>query len=150
MNDVVVALALVAAALNLLAAGVGGWAWYRFSPTRVFWVLLRAGQLAAVAVGLLAGGLAAAGRSSSDDLFYVYALVPLGVGLIAEQLRLTSAETVLAARGLASAREVGGLPEDDQRAVVLAVVRREVGVMALAALVVCVLELRAAGTAHGL
>ena len=150
MNDVVVASALVTGALNLVAAGVGGWAWYRVSPSRGFWVLLRAGQVAAVVVGLLAGGLAAAGRYSSDDLFYLYALVPLGVGLIAEQLRLTSAETVLAGRGLESAAEVGALPEAEQRGVVLAVVRREIGVMALAALVVCFLELRAAGTAHGL
>jgi hypothetical protein len=136
--------------LNLVAAGVGGWAWYRVAPSRSFWILLRSGQGAAVVVGLLAGVLAAAGRSSSDWLFYLYALVPLGVGLIAEQLRLTSAESVLAARGLAGADEVGRLPEGEQRAVVLAIVRREIGVMALAALVVCFLELRAAGTAHGL
>ena len=53
-------------------------------------------------------------------------------------------------RLLSAAAEVGALPEAEQRGVVLAVVRREIGVMALAALVVCFLELRAAGTAHGL
>jgi hypothetical protein len=140
----------VAAAVNLVAGAIGGWAWYRVSTGRAFWVLLRVGQACAVGVGLFAAGLAAAGRESSDGLFYLYALLPLGIGLIAEQLRLTSAETVLGARGLAGAQDVGRLPEDQQRSVVLAIVRRETGVMALAALVVCFLELRAAGTAHGL
>jgi hypothetical protein len=150
VTEAVVVSALVAAAVNLIAGALGSWAWYRVTPSRAFWLVLRAGQTAAVVVGIEAGVLAAAGRSSSDKLFYLYSLLPLGIGLMAEQLRATSAHTVLAARGLTGAREVGELPEEQQRSVVLAIVRREIGVMALAALVVCFLELRAAGTAHGL
>ncbi len=44
---------------------------------------------------------------------------------------------------------MGGLPEDEQHELVAAIVRREIGVMALSALVVVFLALRAAGTAHG-
>jgi hypothetical protein len=89
------------------------------------------------------------GRLASADLFYLYALLPLAIGLVAEQLRILAAEQVLAARGLADAQAVGELEEADQQSVVVAILRREMGVMAAAALVVCFLALRAAGTAHG-
>ena len=62
---------------------------------------------------------------------------------VAEQLRITSAESVLAARGLESAQDMRGLDEAAQRSIVLAIVRREIGVMALAALVILGLALRA-------
>jgi len=48
---------------------------------------------------------------------------------------------------LEDAQAVGRLDERGQRSVVLAIVRREIGVMALAALVVAFLALRAYGTA---
>ncbi|MEA2186098.1 MAG: hypothetical protein QOK16_1109, partial [Solirubrobacteraceae bacterium] len=54
------------------------------------------------------------------------------------------AEQVLENRGLPDAQAVGALPEAEQRSIVLSVVRREIGVMALAALVVALLALRAA------
>jgi hypothetical protein len=69
------------------------------------------------------------------------------VSFVAEQLRLVAAEQVLARRDLESARDMEGLPEDQQRLIVFEIVRRETGVMAVAALVVCVLALRAAGVA---
>ncbi len=65
---------------------------------------------------------------------------------MAEQLRLVAADQVLSGRDLDDAREVATLPETEQQAIVLAILRREMGVMALAALVICVLALRAAGT----
>ena len=43
--------------------------------------------------------------------------------------------------------EVGELPEEEQRTVVVAIVQRELGVMVIAALVIVVLLARAAGTA---
>jgi hypothetical protein len=66
---------------------------------------------------------------------------------VAEQFRVTSAETVLEARGLEDAAAVGRLDEAGQRSVVLAILRRELGVVALAAGVVAFLALRAYGTA---
>jgi hypothetical protein len=68
---------------------------------------------------------------------------------VAEQLRVISAQTILDRRELADARAVGELPEDEQRSVVAEIMRRELGVMTLSALVVVFLALRAAGTAHG-
>jgi hypothetical protein len=82
-----------------------------------------------------------------SSLHVIYGLLPLLVSFIAEQLRLASAQMVLDAQGYESSAEVGKLPSDEQQAVVLAIVQREMGVMAIAALVVVVLLARAAGTA---
>ncbi len=149
MNEAVVVGALVAAVVNAIPATLGGWSWYRWRPSRPFWVLLRIGQGAAVVFALAVGVLAAAGHTSSVRLFYLYALLPLAVAFVAEQLRIASAQTILDQRGLDNAQEVGRLPEAEQHAVVAAIVRREQGVMALSALVVVFLLLRAAETAHG-
>jgi hypothetical protein len=153
MTEAIVAGALAVAALNAASGMLGAWLWYLGQPTvraaRLFWVLLRAGQGSALTLALAAGSLAAAGNYSRDRLFYVYALVPLAVAFIAEQLRVASAEVVLEQRGLAGAEAVGALPEHEQRGLVAQIVRREIGVMATSALVVAFLALRAAGTAHG-
>jgi hypothetical protein len=153
MTQAVVAGSIVVAAFNALAGLLGAWLWHDGDPGEraagSFWLLLRAGQGAALVLALAVGSLAAAGNYSTDRLFYLYALLPLAVGLIAEQLRLASAQTVLDQRELADARAVGALPAAEQRRVVRDIVRREIGVMALSALVVVFLALRAAGTAHG-
>ena len=81
------------------------------------------------------------------SLHLIYGLLPLLVSFIAEQLRLASAQMVLDARGYESTDEVAQLPAEDQKALVTAIVQREMGVMAIAALVVVVLLVRAAGTA---
>lgn len=149
MTSAVIAGALVVAALNALPGLVGGWLWYRGERSRAFWVLLRVGQGSALAFALAVGSLAAASRYASDQLFYLYALLPLAIGFVAEQLRVASAQTILDQRELPDAHAVGELPEREQRGVVAEIVRREMGVMALSALVVVFLALRAAGTAHG-
>jgi hypothetical protein len=110
---------------------------------------LRAGQGSALVLALAVGSLAAAGNFSTEHLFYLYALLPLAIGVVAEQLRVASAQMILDQRDLADAQAVGALPDSEQRLVVREIVRREVGVMALSALVVVFLALRAAGTAHG-
>lgn len=150
MNDAVVVAGLIVAALNGLAAVFGAWSWHREAPSRSFWVLLRVGQVAAVVFAVGVGALAAAGRNSSDGLFYLYALLPLAVAFVAEQLRVASAQTVLDQRGLPNAQAVAELGQEDQHRLVASIVRRETGVMALSAIVVVFLALRAAETAHGL
>ncbi len=140
---------LAASAANGCSGAYGALRWYRVEQSHAFWVGLRLAQAAAVLVAAGVGVLWLTGRRASDDLFYLYALLPLAIGLVAEQLRILAAEQVLAARGLASAQEVGKLEEADQRSVVVSILRREMGVMAAAAVVVCFLLLRAAGTAHG-
>jgi hypothetical protein len=107
------------------------------------------GQGSALTLAIAAAALAAAGRHPREDLFYLYALLPLAVAFVAEQLRVVSAQAVLDQRGLRSAQEVGGLPQAEQHELMAAVLRREMGVMAASALVVVFLALRAAGTAHG-
>jgi hypothetical protein len=154
VTEAVVAASLAVAVLNAVPGLLGGWLWYRGGYTepdrvRAFWVLLRVGQGSALTLAIAVGSLAAAGRSASESLFYLYALLPLAVAFVAEQLRVASAQAILDQRGLADAAAVGGLPQSEQHAVVAEIVRREVGVMATSALVVVFLALRAAGTAHG-
>ncbi len=153
MTQALVAGAIAVAALNAIAGVLGGWLWYDGAPSErqasAFWLCLRIGQGATLTLALAVGSLAAAGNYSTEKLFYLYALLPLAVSFVAEQLRAVSAQAVLDRRGLESARAVGGLAEDEQRGVVLEIVRREIGIMAASALVVVFLALRAAGTAHG-
>jgi hypothetical protein len=149
VNEAVVAGALVVAALNAVAGLLGAWRWYRHEASRGFWVSLRCAQVGALAFALAIGVLALAGRYSSERLFYLYALLPLAIAFVAEQLRVAAAQTILDQRDLPDANAVGELEAAEQRAVVAAIVRRELGVMTLSALVVVFLALRAAGTAHG-
>lgn len=149
MTEALRSAAIAVAVINAIAGAVGLWRWHRGGGSRLFWALLRAAQASAVAFALAVGIVAAAGRYSSEQLFYLYALLPLAIGFVAEQLRIAAAQAVLDQRGLEDAQAVGRLPEREQRLVVLLIVRREIGVMALAALVVAFLALRAAGTAHG-
>jgi hypothetical protein len=163
VTEAVVAGAIAVAALNAVSGLLGASVWYRGElsggastdhgaargPVRAFWLLLRVGQGSALTLAIAVGSLAAAGNYSSEHLFYLYALLPLAVAFVAEQLRVASAQTILDQLGLEDAKAVGALPESEQQTVVLAIVRREIGVMALSALVVVFLALRAASTAHG-
>jgi hypothetical protein len=147
MRDAALATALVAAAVNGLAALAGGWRWWAGEPSRAFWVAIRAGQATAIALAIVAAAGAVSGFAPADGLFWLYALLPVAVGLVAEQFRAASAQTVLDARGLPDAQAVGELEAAEQREIVAAILRREIAVMALAALVVAFLALRAYGTA---
>lgn len=128
------------------AAGAwGAWCWYRVRQSRLFWQLLRAGQVAIVVQAALGGVLLLMGDKQSS-LHIIYGLLPLLVSFIAEQLRIASAQSVLDHRGFESAAAVGKLPDEEQRVVVIAIVQREIGVMVLAAIVMFVLIGRAAMT----
>lgn len=143
-------LGLAVTAVFAVVAVLGAWHWYRFQPSRLFWSLLRAGQVLLVLEVLAGGLLLLIGRDVGDDLHLLYGILPLVVSFVAEQLRITSAETVLEARGLADAQAVGRLPAEQQRSVVVAIVRRELGVMTLAAVFILGLLLRAAFASGGL
>jgi hypothetical protein len=146
VTDVAHVFALLVVISNGIAGVVSAFLWWRLEPHRFAWVLIRAGQAAAVAQAVAAGVLAASGLDPKDSLYWLYALLPVAVGFVAEQLRLASAQGVLDARGLEDAQAVGRLPDDEQRSIVLQIVRRELGVMAAAALVCAFLALRALGT----
>jgi hypothetical protein len=146
VTDAAHVLALLVAISNGIAGVVSAFLWWRVEPHRFAWVLIRAGQAFAVLQAVGAGVLAASGLDPDDSLYWLYALLPVAVGFVAEQLRLASAQTVLDARDLEDAQAVGRLPADEQQSVVLQIVRRELGVMAAAALVITFLALRALGT----
>ena len=146
MKDVHLVVGVTAIVLNALAALLGTWRWWRGEQSVWFWRVLRSGQVVVVLQVALGGILVLIGHKP-PGLHVLYGLLPLLVSLIAEQLRGASAVMVLDARGFESAKDVGRLPEEEQRGVVAALLHRELGVMTLAAWVVVVLLLRAAQTA---
>jgi hypothetical protein len=125
---------------NLAAGAVGGYAWFQSRPSVAFWYLLRVAQTSVVLQLLLGTILLLAGHEAPDDLHYVYGVLPLAVALLAEAMRAGAAEREL--EGL----DFDSLPVDRQRLFANAIVRRETGIMAVSALVVFFLALRAAGT----
>lgn len=126
-----------------LATALGAWRWRQARTSELFWRLLRAAQAALLVEVALGGVLELQGRHASG-LHLLYGLLPLLVSFAAEQLRVSSAEAVLAARGYETPEAVGRLAAEEQRGVVLAILQRELGVMTLGAFVVLLLVLRAA------
>jgi len=146
MKDVHLAVGVLAIAGFAVVGLYGAWRWWRVQPSAWFWRLLRAAQ-AVVVVQVTLGGVLVLIGHKPRGLHVLYGVLPLLVSLLAEQLRGASAQIVLDARGHDSAQAVGKLPEEEQRAVVLAIVQREMAVMSIAALVIVVLLARAAVTA---
>lgn len=146
MKAVHIALGVAAIALTSGAALFGAWCWWRVRTSVWFWRVLRAGQ-AAVVVEVAWGGLLLITGHKAPSLHELYGVLPLLVSLIAEQLRAAAAQMVMDTRGHRSAEEVGGLPPEEQRVIVLSILQREIAVMTLASIVNVVLLARAAGTA---
>ncbi len=142
MTAVHIALGAAVVGVNLAAGLWGAWAWWYERQAPGFWPLLRAGQALVVVQALVGGVLLLAGEEL-PPLHLVYGLTPLGVAFFAEQLRIVSAQAELDKRGLEGRQAVAALSEPDQRRLVRAILRREVGVMAASALVVAVLGVRA-------
>lgn len=136
---------------SLVVTGVatawGAWCWWRWQPGSWFWRLLRAAQATVVLEAALGGVLLLMHRKAVS-LHYLYGVLPILVSFIGEQLRIASAQMIMDARGFGSTAEVGRLPAAEQQQLVRAIVRREVGVMTLAALVMFVLLGRAAMVVH--
>ena len=140
MVGVHIAVGVLLIALNAAAGLVGGIAWYRNRASVPFWYLLRAAQVAVFLQALLGGLLVVTGHEPEQNLHYLYGILPLFVSFIAEGARLDAAQ-----------REVGDLdPEsltaEEQQSLALAIVRREMGIMAASCGVIFFLGLRAAGT----
>jgi heme A synthase len=134
----VVGCALIA--LNLAAFAVGGIAWLRGRSSIPFWYLLRAAQAAVFLQALLGGLLVMTGHEPDDNLHYLYGILPLVVSFLAEGARAGAAQRELGDLDLES------LPAEDQQSLALAIVRREMGIMAVSCGVILFLALRAAGT----
>jgi heme A synthase len=135
-----IAVGICLIALNATAGLVGGIAWYRDRPSIPFWYLLRAAQASVFIQALLGGLLVVTNHEPEEGLHYLYGILPLVVSFIAEGARADAAQ-----------REVGeidyeALPPADQESLALAIVRREMGIMAVSCGVTFFLPLRAAGT----
>jgi heme A synthase len=146
MKEVHLAVGVLAITLNAVVAAYGAWDWWRIRASRWFWRLLRLAQ-GAVVVQVALGGILVLTGHKPKGLHVLYGILPLLVSVIAESLRAATAQTVLDARGYQSAQAVGEQPPEEQRAVVVEILRRELGLMTIAVLVVVVLLLRAAQTA---
>jgi heme A synthase len=126
--------------LNAAAFGSGGVAWLRSQASIPFWYLLRAAQAAVFVQAMLGGLLVFTGHEPSDELHYLYGVLPLVVSLIAEGARAGAAEREL------GDLDIEALPAEAQQSLALAIVRREMGIMAVSCGVILFLALRAAGT----
>ena len=144
MTAVHIALGVALIAVNAIAGLYGAFAWWRERAAPGFWALLRTGQ-ALVMIEAVDGAVLLITGKELPELHLIYGLLPLGVSFFAEQLRLTAAETVLANQGLEGRADVERLPQAEQHELVRVIVRREIGVMAAAAVVVALLGVRAAG-----
>lgn len=145
MKQVHIVVGVVTIALTGAAGVWGAWCWWRVRSSTWFWRLLRASQVAVVIQAALGGVLLLMHRKA-PGLHVLYGVLPLLVSFLAEQLKISSAQMVLDQRGFESAGAVGKLPADEQQAVVVSILQREVGVMVLAAVVNVVLLARAAMT----
>jgi heme A synthase len=135
-----IAVGVLLIVLNAAAGLVGGIAWYRSRASIPFWYLLRAAQAAVFVQALLGGLLVVTNHEPEDSLHYLYGILPLVVSFIAEGARADAAH-----------REVGdldpgSLSPEEQQSLALAIVRREMGIMAVSCGVIFFLGLRAAGT----
>ena len=113
---VAVAVALAALVLNALAALVGGWAWWQVRAAAR--VLDRCCARARPPRSRSPRSPASRPRSAhrpDDGLFWVYALLPVAVSFVAEQLRV-GRHAELDARGIETAQAVGALPEPSRPA----------------------------------
>jgi heme A synthase len=140
MPEVHLAVGVGLIVLNLLAFAFGGVSWLRERPSVPFWYLLRAAQIAVFAQALLGGLLVFTGREATSDIHYLYGILPLVVSFLAEGARAGAAERELGDLDFES------LPADQQQSLALAIVRREMGIMAVSCGVILFLGLRAAGT----
>jgi hypothetical protein len=129
--------ALIAA--NLVAGAWGGVAWLRKRPSLGFWYALRVAQVTVVLQAMIGLILVFTG-SVAEDLHYLYGGLPLLISFLAELTRAGAAQQELGELDFRS------VPEDRQHEIAMAIVRREMGIMAVACLVIVFLGLRAAGT----
>jgi ABC-type phosphate transport system auxiliary subunit len=138
VSDVHLVVGVAVIALNLVAGVWGAVAWFTRRPSVSFWYILRAAQVSIVVQVLLGALLLISGREAKEGIHYMYGTAPLLVNLFAEGMRVGAAQ-----------REIGdtdfeSLDAPEQRAVALRIVRREMGVMTVAALLIVAFAFRAA------
>ena len=139
MPEVHLVVGVVLIAANLVAGVWGGIEWLERRPSAGFWYALRIAQATVILQALLGLSLAFNGHDASE-LHYLYGALPLAVSLLAELIRIGSAQQEL------GDLDIHALPEERQTQIAMAILRRDTGIMATACLVIFLLALRAAGT----
>jgi hypothetical protein len=137
-------LGITVLATNAIAGVWGGIFWLRREPSVAFWYLLRIAQATVVGQVLLGLMLLAGGERPPAELHIVYGLAPLVVTLVSEGMRIGAAQAELAGVG-----DVEQLERREQVKVARRVVRREMGVMTVGALLIVTLALRAIALGNG-
>jgi hypothetical protein len=126
---------------NLGVGIYGALCWYRAVPSVWFWYLLRAAQALVVVQVSLGLALLGTDHRAPDELHYLYGISPLLVTLVSEGMRVGAGQ-----REIEEAGDYEAMPHEEQVALARRVVRREMGVMAVGALLIGTLSLRALGT----
>jgi hypothetical protein len=144
MADVHLAVGVAVIAANLVAGTWGAVAWLVSRASVAFWYILRAAQVTVVVQVLLGAVLLTLGHEADEPLHYMYGSAPLLVSLIAEGMRAGAAQ-----REIPEGIAFETLGTSEQRAIALRIVRREMGVMTIAALLIVALAIRAAQTSGG-
>jgi hypothetical protein len=124
--------------LNLVAGIWGAAAWFARRASVGFWYALRIAQGSVIAQVVLGALLLVSGREAADGLHYMYGSAPLVVNLFAEGMRVGAAQREIGDRDFET------LEAAEQRSIALRIVRRETGIMAIAALLIVAFAVRAA------
>jgi hypothetical protein len=145
MTELHVAVGVTVLALNLVAGVWGAVAWLTDRASLFFWYVLRAAQVSVVLQVLLGAILLGLGHEADDPIHYMYGTLPLLVSLVAEGMRSGAAQ-----RELPEGVDFRALGASEQHAIALSIVRREMGIMAIGALLIAALAFRAAQVSGGL
>jgi heme A synthase len=135
-----IAVGMLVILLNLAAGAIGGWAWFKLRPSVPFWYLLRFAQVAVFVQAALGGLLLVTDHSARENLHYLYGILPLVISFIAEGARLGAAQREL------GELDIESFPPEAQETIVMQILRREMGIMAVSCIVIFSLAVRAATT----
>lgn len=141
MPDVHLVVGVCVLVLALVAAVWGSVAWATARPSVWFWYVLRGAQVALVLQILLGGLLLATDYEASKGEHYMYGLLALVGSFIGEGMRTGAAE-----RELPVDVDFETLEKTKQREIALRIVRRETGIMTIAAWFIAICVFRAAQT----
>ncbi|MCO5316747.1 MAG: hypothetical protein M9938_11395 [Solirubrobacterales bacterium] len=147
--------------INLATAALGTRDRHTDRPSIAFWYLLRGAQATTMLFVLFACLIYLLGHRASDQLHYLYVLLPVVVSFMAELFRGSAANQELGDRLDPSpgdspldtadlAARFAELDPEEQERIGLAIVRRETLIMTIACLVNAFLIWRALATTSGL
>jgi hypothetical protein len=139
MAEAHLALGVALLVLNVAAGVWGGVAWLTERASLFFWYVLRAAQVSVVLQVLFGAILLLFGEEAKDPIHYMYGSAPLLVSLFAEGMRAGAAQ-----RELPQGVDFQALGATEQRTIALRIVRHEMGIMTLGALLIAAFAFRAA------